>query len=246
MRWLGVLVIAACAGLAGCSESAKVNYRVTIEIDDNGVPRADSGVWSTELTENKSVFTPGFDVKFRGEAIAIDFPGRPTLFVLPQGRRLDGTPSGYVEWIKDIYRDKLPLGFRGNNLEIIREISGHKGWTYSFKCSDPLKTRKEELAAARKAECPTFVAFKDINQPGSAISIDPMQMSFFGNGVNVRKITVAVTNDEMTVGLEKRLKWLPEYTDKDLHFNGSQSSGMVSGDFLDNMEPSVMSSEFQK
>lgn len=236
-------LLAGAALLSGCSRTAEVNYRVTVKIDDNGTLRSGSGVWSDKLTENNSPFDRGFDGEFRGEAIAVDFPGRPTLFVLPVGRRMDGTPSSYVEWIKDIFRGRPAVDAQKDNLEIIREVARHKGWSYTFKCRGRLP-RKEELLAS-PGYCPAFVTFGEKNTPASAISIDPMKLSFFGQHVSVRQISVTITDDNVTTGIEQRLPWLPEYADKHMRLNGKTDNTMAAGDFLDNMDISRMSTEFK-
>lgn len=244
MGWRAVIAsLAGAVLLTGCSRTAQVNYRVTVEIDDNDALRSGSGVWSTKLTENNSPFNRGFDGEFRGEAIAVDFPGRPTLFVLPVGRRIDGTPSAYVEWIKDIFRDQLSVDSQKDNLEIIREVSRHNGWHYSIKCRGTLP-KKEELSAP-PGSCPVFVTFGDINTPTSATSIDPMNLILFGQNVSVRQISVAVTDEDVTTGIEKRLPWLPEYASKNMRLSGKTDSGMTAGDFLDNMEISRITTEFK-
>ena len=59
------------------------------------------------------------------------------------------------------------------------------------------------------------MTFRDIRDPKSVERVDPAALDkSFGAGVTLRRITVAVTNDPVTTGIEKRLGWLPEYWDR--------------------------------
>jgi hypothetical protein len=55
-----------------------------------------------------------------------------------------------------------------------------------------------------------LVTFGDLADPTSVARVDPDDLaSTFGEGVRLRRITVELTDDLVTTGIEKRLGWLP-------------------------------------
>ena len=59
---------------------------------------------------------------------------------------------------------------------------------------------------------PLLVHFKDIHDPKSIEALEPLEpdtfVAAFGPGVKLRRITLTVTDDPITTGIEKRLRWL--------------------------------------
>jgi hypothetical protein len=53
-----------------------------------------------------------------------------------------------------------------------------------------------------RAEWPMMVRFRDLNDPKSVERVDPA-------AAGVRRILLETTKDDVTVGIEKRLGWLP-------------------------------------
>lgn len=63
---------------------------------------------------------------------------------------------------------------------------------------------------------PMLVTFGDMNNPASVKLIDPAN---FGEGYALKRITVQLTDDPVTRGIEKRLGWLSKYPDPRLDNN---------------------------
>ena len=64
-------------------------------------------------------------------------------------------------------------------------------------------------AEVRAADYPLLVTFADPADPTSVQRVDPANLAAsFGPGVTLKRITVEVTNDPVTTGIEKRLGWL--------------------------------------
>jgi hypothetical protein len=56
---------------------------------------------------------------------------------------------------------------------------------------------------------PMLVRFKDIRDPKSVEKVDPNDIAkSIGPGVTLRRITLQITDDPVTTGIEKRLGWL--------------------------------------
>ena len=62
---------------------------------------------------------------------------------------------------------------------------------------------------------PLLVHFRDIRDPKTVVRIDPTEVAAsFGPGVKLRRITVQITDDAVTMGIKKRLRWLDNFYDK--------------------------------
>jgi hypothetical protein len=58
-------------------------------------------------------------------------------------------------------------------------------------------------------DLPDLVAFADINDPKSVLAIDPHDLpAALGRDVKWNSITVEVTNEPVTTGIERKLPWL--------------------------------------
>ena len=57
-----------------------------------------------------------------------------------------------------------------------------------------------------------LVTFADRDDPTSVARVDPDDLAAsFGEGVKLRRITVQLTDDPVTSGIEERLGWLTEH-----------------------------------
>ncbi len=83
-----------------------------------------------------------------------------------------------------------------------------------------------------------LVTFGDLDDPTSVEEVDPDDLgATFGEGNSLRRITVQITDDPVTTGIEKRLEWLSEYPEPrlDPEYRGSTnpnlSQSLWHGDF---------------
>lgn len=54
-----------------------------------------------------------------------------------------------------------------------------------------------------------LVRFRDLNDPNSIVGVDPGNLQAnFGAGVLLRRITIQMVDEDVTLGIEKRLWWL--------------------------------------
>lgn len=76
---------------------------------------------------------------------------------------------------------------------------------------------------------PVFVTFGDVDDPKTIEVVDPANLAkSLGPGYRLRRVTVALTDEPMTEGIEKRFRWWNDY--KDRYFNGKST---ISQDMLD-------------
>jgi len=198
---LGLLV--ACDGLF----SPVLRYKIIVEVNDHGVVRRGSSVWSLERSS-----TAQTGVRFRGDAVAVDLSGGRTLFALTVGSDENGRPTS-----NDDIR-MLPTGLFGDgslayqNLpppisrtaaDEIPELAKMVGRSATLDCRKPPRERPS---------CPLLVYFKDIRLPSSVVSVDPIRLeSVFGDGVSLKSIIVTITDEAVTRGIEKRFSWWNSY-----------------------------------
>jgi hypothetical protein len=201
---LGLLGGASAFLLSGCGliwPSDRLRQRITVEVETPQGLRTGSSVVETEVREGKS-WGDASGTKFvlKGEAVALDLGGGQTLFALLSGAD-GGDATGYQTRLLS---------------ETLRAI-GASGPAGDVSKLNLMETR----AAAKRARAvmalpenlyPMLVRFKDINDPKSVALVDPLALdNSFGTGVKLRRVTVTVTDDPVTSGIEKRLGWLGEH-----------------------------------
>jgi hypothetical protein len=192
---LGILAaVCATLALAGCNGTAEaVRYRLTIEVDDNGVPRTGAAVQEEHCTFNDGIFKGmgnALNCGVKGEAVVVDLGEKGALFVLlirDTARRQSGGGFGALE---GGHRDLLdPVGLTA---EAMRRIGAVRGANEVPVDSLPL-----------------LVRFRDPNDPRTVARVDSSDLSAsFGSGVQLTRATAEVAVDPLTTGIEKRLPWL--------------------------------------
>lgn len=198
---VGLLALDGCGLL---NSNYTYRYRMTVEVDTPEGLKTGSSV--QEQTATKFSF-PGYfggaerDLQTRGEAVAVDLPGGQTLFALlcdsalPQSA-LD--PEWKNDWVESAIRitsGKTPDG--------------------------PLPmTPGKPKPVYLKTGYPMLVTFTDITDPSSVKLVDSADLAAsFGPGVKLKRITVEITDDPVTSGIEKRLGWLGEFPEPRLDNN---------------------------
>lgn len=191
------LALALLAGLflAGCDRSAEVRYRVTVEVNDGGTIRSGSSVWSFTLTKAIVPLVSPYNSHFEGEAVTVQLPGRGTLFALVKNVEM------YPENLFGDLRRPRPGPPRfSDRVEDLRHIKKMVGASATLDCMNP------PWIGVR---CPTLVRFRDSNDPKTIEIVDPTNLAAsFGTGVSVKSVTVQITNDPVTTGIDKALPWL--------------------------------------
>lgn len=201
--WFAISIIAAIL-VSGCNRSAEVRYRVTVEVNDRGIVRSGSSVWAFTLSKSVLPLASAYNPSFRGEAVAVDLPGRGTLFAL-----LSETGKMYPENLfGDFRRPRSGPPRFANRVEDLRYIAGLIGTSADLNCESPPWPGEQ---------CPPMVHFRDIGKPHTVeeVKVDGL-ISAFGGGVRLNRVKIEITDDEVTTGISKRIDWLPLYYDKRL------------------------------
>lgn len=199
---LGIALCSAVALLSSCNyRSEEFRYRMTVEVDTPQGLRTGSSVIEVEVSDSGPNSFPeaGLNTKVRGEAVAVDLPGGKVLFALLSSPTSADAASGYA------YKALRPPQYGGD---------------YGFIERTKEMKRLRRLGVLRRDDYPMLATFRDLADPTSVERVDPDDLeSIFGKGISLRRITVRMTDEAVTMDIENRLDWLEDYY-----------PGMLSGD----------------
>ncbi len=189
-RGFGRLVLGALAGVAsvalsGCGLFGRNSYRfkMTVEVDTPEGMRRGSSVYEV-FANNTPKLLPEEGVRqieIKGQAVVIEFETGP-IFVLMSGYNRQPT-------------DLVEMSMR--TLDPVFHT-----WSDSVDSAGRLDEATRRKGEVPHADWPMMVRFADINDPKSVERVDPA-------AVGVKRILLETTREDVTVGIERRLGWLP-------------------------------------
>ncbi|MBE5074000.1 hypothetical protein IM511_06750 [Erythrobacteraceae bacterium E2-1 Yellow Sea] len=189
------LLLAACSGT---DDPPTYRYRLTVEVDTPEGLKIGSSV--IEVTQR--LVRPGsspahlaIERRVKGEAVAVDLPAGRTLFALLRS-------EDDADWASAVMQAAAPK---------------IRGETFEEKFDNMLLIKGEKVlpprwppvaGGVRMSGYPMFVTFRNNADPTSVERVDPDNLAAtFGEGVSLKRITVQITGDPVTTGIEKRLGW---------------------------------------
>ncbi|MEO5707982.1 MAG: hypothetical protein ABIT10_02645 [Alteraurantiacibacter sp.] len=189
--------------LPGCAEAddgpPDYRYRLTVEVDTPEGVRTGSSVIAVEqrlVGPGSNPAGTGVERHIQGEAVAVDLPGGRTLFALLRSEE-------DVDWASRVFVLLAP------------RISGE---TFAEELDNVLLVQGENVLPRtwppvghlpERPAYPMLVTFADLSDPTSVARVDPDDLAAsFGEGVTLRRITMQLTSDPVTTGIEQRLVWL--------------------------------------
>jgi hypothetical protein len=166
-------------------------FKVTVEVETTEGLKTGSSVYEVSAVNRPKLLPEegARQIEQKGEAVVVDLDSGP-IFVLMSGRNLRPT-------------DIVALSMRTLDPEF-------KGWTDSVESAGRLRSWSERKGEVSSTDWPMMVQFGDLNDPTSVEKVDP---ATFG----VKRMWVETTNEDVTVGIEKRLRWLTEIKGGYLH-----------------------------
>jgi hypothetical protein len=127
----------------------------------------------------------------RGEAVAIDLGDRGMLFSLLRSEEIS-------EYAMDIVFNAFPRP--GPNGPTRSGGLTAEGIAYYSSLEAKAELSNDQL--------PMLVRFRDINDQKSVELVRPDELfRFFGEGVSLHRVTIEMTDDDVTAGIETRLPW---------------------------------------
>jgi len=230
----GLVIGMIAMALAGCgvlSEDAAPDYRyrLTVEVETPEGLRTGSSVIEVQQKLVRSGADPATGLmissKVRGEAVAVDLPGGQTLYALLRS-------DDDLDWasrVCTLLSAPIPGEAASAQAKRILELEGEQILPRLW----PANVLLDERSAY-----PMMVTFENEEDPTSVRLVDPDDLAAsFGEGVSLRRITAALTDDEVTKGIEKRLGWVSEHPEPrlDPEYGGSTnpnlSQSLWHGDF---------------
>ena len=176
-----------------------IRYRLTAEVETPEGVRTGSSVIETIWDRGIS----GATVK--GEAVAVDLPNGQTLFIL---LRTASNPdwAGGVPGLDPPDDAKPPTNADEREAEAGRQVA----WIRANR--DVHYLWGGNVPEERAQYLPYMVRFKDMKNPESVAMVAPNNLAeAFGPGYALKSLTVRITNDPVSMGIEKRLGWLGSY-----------------------------------
>ena len=232
---IGLLAAGATVVLGGCgllSSSYNYRYRITIEVETPQGLRTGSAVQETLVGKSNidlGDLSGKRGMRTRGEAVAVDLPGGKVLFALlpdPNQTQAVLDPDWKNDWV-----------------ESAKRISGGD----TPRGALAMAPSQQTVHFAEPTGYPKLVYFRNIADPTSVEEVDPGNLAAsFGPGVRLKRITVQVTNDDVTTGIEKRLGWFDRYYDRHLDGTSASMEDLTSNSMSAHMSSRSFSTEIGK
>ena len=225
---------------SACSRSDEApdySYRLTVEVETPEGLRRGSSVIQVRQRLGRSAVSPGNSSVSRrayGEAVAVDLPGGRTLFALLRSEQ-------EVDWAASVMQYAAPKFVGEDFEEQLDNMLLIKGEVTLPRYWPPF------AGGLRMTGYPMLVTFGDIADPTSVTRVDPDDLAVtFGEGVSLRRITVEITDDPVTTGIEERLGWINEFRHK--HFDGSSvvSDDLTADDLRAHLSSGSFSTEYAR
>lgn len=212
MRIGGMIgLLLAALSLAGCGSADELpdyRYRLTVEVETPEGLRTGSSVIevSTSVASEYSIPTPGaVHFRARGEAVTVDLGNGQTLFALLRS-------AADADWAGNLMFRLAPRSYK----------TGRDGFLQRYNAMLRMREPRvlpryfrNEGHLTNVPAWPMLVTFGDLDDPTSVERVDPDDFAAsFGEGVSLKPITVQMTDDPVTTGIEERLGWLGDYYDK--------------------------------
>ena len=176
--------------LTGCGRPTYTyRYKLTLAVD------TPDGVKEASTVVQKHIYSVSFPhsgirLATTGQSLYLDLGPRPLVALLT--RRVRGNA---VE------------GYGGG---VIREVyGGQSEWQDGRNPGLAALIKNRGARALMISQLPELVTFADPVRPDSVMAVDPNNLeASFGPGVEWHRMTIEITDEPITAGLEKKLPWL--------------------------------------
>jgi len=211
---LGAALGAATLLLAACDTSVTgrlfepIRYKLTAVVETPQGLRSGHSVLEYRGSMAGSMFgaMAGSGFSVRGEAVAVDVAPGQVMFVLLQTRSDFDFPANVLNAIQIPKDESPPPKDRAGEMERTQRIYDQIRANHAVY---PIWRPRDQRAGNGPWRGPYFIRFRNINDPKTAEEVNPDDLAkSFGPGVKLRSLTIQVTDEPVTTGIEKRLPWL--------------------------------------
>ncbi len=208
MLWAALIIgVVLCLWATRSGGGEHFRYRMTVEVETPEGLRSGHSIHEVRAANqnNLGLAPPSRKIEKTGEAVAVDLPNGQTLFVL--------APS------PDRVQQVLDPEWRNDWVESAKRIADRKT---SGVLSFPIETNRDRTPSGNPRQYGgLFVRFRELDKPATIEEVDPERLdAAFGPGYALRRVTIQLTDEPVTSGIERRLPWLPEHYD--LKFSGDR------------------------
>ncbi len=174
------------------------SYRLTATVETPEGERQGHSVIAVWWRGANKIFgsqaSAGFTV--RGEAVAVDLPNGQTMFVVL------GTPD-FQDWAAYQHDNVSVSVAEGEDMSHVWPRIAADRHVY------PVARRTLIGTPLEMNNYPMFVRFRNIADPRTVEEVNPDDLAAsFGPGYRLKSLTVQMTDEPVTTGIEKRLPWL--------------------------------------
>ncbi len=186
-------------GFSGCGRSVTSRFKLTLTLDTPSGVRSGSSVVEFNIREVR-IPDHGFPRWLRGEAVYVDLgPGRRPLIALLTNSDVGRPGEGPKYW----------AGGEGPRIDYLMTLYGEKHGKDGVLDIVARLARHRGVRDIPTAALPDLVTFAEVNDPKSVLKVDPENLeATLGAGVKWKRVTLEMTDEPVTRGIEKRLPWL--------------------------------------
>ena len=234
--------------LAGCGvvrNFPTYRYRLTVEVETpEGVKTGSSVIEVRTGAVHLGGIGGGAGAEVSGEAVTVDL-GSHGLLLRSEGN--GSWAGGIMPTFAE--RPKVDANHSDDDTMAImfQNMLANKGLIVLPRYY-PVTARVSGMQSDKpQSAYPMLVRFGDIKDPKGVALVDPDDLEkSLGPGVTLRRITVQITADPVTTGIEKRLGWLRDLRAQNARLNGSSSAAISTNELSDNLGSGSFSTEVGK
>lgn len=195
--WLALAALA----LSGCDQFGNgiYRFRMTVVVETPDGVKSGSSVYQIDVTQRLQV-TPESQVRkvaLTGESVAVEIAPGQTLFTLL--KTVSNNDSFFL------------MSLRSLQPNCRQTYGSAEECTIDAMVSRLAKAGPGKPFIVKPDSYPMLVTFSDLDDPTSVARVDPDDLAAtFGEGVTLKRVTVELTDDPVTSGIEERLGWFKD------------------------------------
>lgn len=210
MKYLGfVIVLIGALLVSSCAEWFPHSYRfkMIVEVETPQGLVMGSSVYEVGATKHTQILADANSRSrwVKGEALSVELPNGQILFAtLKTGAHLGDLATLSMATLYPKYSTET-----FDYVDVAKKIDDRDDDVLE-RAVVPLKRIKESYHRGEKireyvSNYPFMVIFEDIDDPATIMEADPSNLP---NGARVKRIIIELTDDYVTTGIDKKLKWL--------------------------------------
>lgn len=210
-----VLLLSACGSSVTGRSFEPIRYKITVVVETPQGLRSGHSVLEYRGSMSGSMFGSqggsGFSVT--GEAVAVDVAPGQVMFVTLTTPTDQDFPANVLNAIEIPQDEGPPPNDRAGEMERTRRMYDRiRANRNIYSIWRP----RDQRAGGGPWRGVYFVRFRNTNDPKTVEEVDPDDLArTFGSGIRLNSLTIQITDEPVTTGIENRLPWVKS---RDLRF----------------------------